>query len=47
MGELELPIIDEILEATKTTDLGLIIDAANPMAQQARQAVDLVVGIFL
>ncbi|KAF3637400.1 hypothetical protein FXO38_23724 [Capsicum annuum] len=45
IGVLELPGIDKVLEATKTTNLGLIRDAANPLAQKARQAADLMTRI--
>lgn len=43
---LELLGIDKILEDTRTIDLGLIRDAANPLTQQARQAADMMAAIF-
>lgn len=46
MKVLELSQINEMSEAIRTTDLGLIQDVANPFAQQARQAVNFMEDIF-
>lgn len=37
VGVQELPGIDELIELTNTTDLGLIRDTINPMAKQAKK----------
>lgn len=46
VGVQELSGINEILEVINTTDLGLIKDVANTLAQQVRQAIDLMADMF-
>ncbi|KAF3678893.1 hypothetical protein FXO37_04142 [Capsicum annuum] len=43
---LELPKIDEIIEAQRTFDNGVIRDEANPLARLVRHVVDIFVGLF-
>lgn len=42
----ELPGIDVMLEALNTKDLGLMRDAANPLARKAIHVADMVANIF-
>lgn len=43
---LKFPRIDEIIEAQMIFDIGLIREVANPLAQPARQAIDIFEGLF-
>lgn len=44
---LEIPKINDIRESHRTFDIGIICDAANPLAKPMNQAVDVMVGWLL
>lgn len=46
-GVLEIPRINNIIEAQKIFDIRLIGDAENPLARPMQQAVDAMAGVFL
>lgn len=45
-GVLELPGIDEMIEAKRTFDFDIIRDVDNPLARPSRQATNILVGLF-
>lgn len=45
-GVQELSNIDKMIEATNTSDLGLIRDATNPMDIKVRQGADIIAEMF-
>lgn len=45
-GFVEIPEINEMIEARRIFDIGLIQDAANPLAQPIRQDIDAMMGLF-
>lgn len=47
VGVLEIPRVDAIREARYTFDIGLIHDAANPLARPIKQATEVMAGAFL
>ncbi|KAF3629181.1 hypothetical protein FXO38_27828 [Capsicum annuum] len=44
---VEISGIDDLIEAHHTFDIGLILDAADPLARPIRQPVDVMAGLFL
>lgn len=47
MGVLELSGINEMIEVRKRFNIGLIREAANPLARLVRQAVNAMAVLFL
>lgn len=43
---LEIPGIDEMIEAQRKFDIGLIRDAANPLARPVKLVTNIFTGLF-